>query len=67
MGKKIVYLLWSNEHGMWHVAEGHGHTAEIEKAGRFGEGQALDAIVAAAHSGLIERAYVMIAAPECFG
>lgn len=66
MPKTITYLLWSNEHEGWHIAEKHGYTQDIAQAGRFSEGKALDAVVAAAHSGLRERAYVMVAAPEHF-
>lgn len=66
MPKALTYLLWSNEHEGWHVEGMHGYTANVEEAGRFSEGKALDAIVAASHAGLREKAYVMVAAPEHF-
>lgn len=66
-GKNLTYVLWSNEHQMWHKPGGWGYTPEINEAARFTEGQALDVIVKSAHSGLVAKAEVMIVAPEVFG
>ena len=64
--KTLTYVLWSNEHQMWHAPNGNGYTPEILDAGRYSEGAALDLVVKAAHSGLVSRADIMVAAPECF-
>jgi hypothetical protein len=64
--KTLTYVLWSNEHQMWHKEGGRGYTPEIDEAVRLSEGQALDYVVAGAHSGLVAKADVMVAAPECF-
>lgn len=65
--KTLTYLVWSNKHSMWHRPEAAGYTADIVEAGRYTEGAALDLVVKASHSGKIEGANIMIAAPEHFG
>src|SRR5258708_563982 len=41
----IVYLLWSNKHGMWWAPDGRGYTDRVEDAGRYCEDDAVRYVV----------------------
>lgn len=62
--RPIVYLIWSNSHKAWWRADRRGYTTEVERAGRYGEADALGIVRRSAHAGKLDAASVLVAAPD---
>jgi hypothetical protein len=60
----IVYLLWSNKHGMWWRPDERGYTPNIDEAGRYGEAHAVRCVVRSANHGDLSKVTAMVAAPD---
>jgi len=60
----LKYLLWSNKHGMWWRPYSMGYTRDIDKAGRYGEVEAMEKVRNSAMCGVLEQVTCMVAAPD---
>lgn len=60
----IVFLLWSNKHGMWWKPDARGYTAEVAEAGRYTEDEAVRYVVRSAFHGRLDQVTCMVAAPD---
>jgi hypothetical protein len=63
----LLYLLWSNKHGMWWAPDARGYTEDGDGAGRYDELTALRYVLQSAQCGLLGQVTCMVAAPDNWG
>jgi hypothetical protein len=61
---EIVFLLWSNKHGMWWKPNEMGYTPNLDEAGRYSEDAAVECVVRSAFWGDLSKVTAMVAAPD---
>lgn len=64
--RQIVFLLWSNKHGMWWAPDARGYGGDIEEAGRYTQDEAVGHVVQSAFHGDLAKVTCMVVAPECY-
>ena len=59
----MMFLLWSNKHGMWWAPRARGYTPDVDAAGLYTEAEAVGYVVKSAFHGTVDKVTCMVVAP----